>query len=124
MSVLSVSLSPTHTFSKAPLAHITLPQNLGVEGDCHLGPFVQHRSRLHIRPAPANLRQVHIIHSELFEEFASTYEVRPGELGENITTKGVDLLGLGKGTRLIFVNEGEKEVEGEGEERKEARLRW
>jgi MOSC domain-containing protein YiiM len=123
--ILSVSLSITHAFSKTPLPSITLLENLGVEGDCHAGVNVQHRSRLHIQPAPPNLRQVHLIQSELFAEFekdgnGKKYVVRPGELGENITTRGLDLLALGRGTRLHFLNPrmGQREEANErGEER-------
>ncbi len=99
MSVLSVSLSKEHTFSKTPVCSITLLTDLGVEGDCHNGPTVQHRSRLHIKPTPINLRQVHLIQSEILEGFG----VRPADLGENITTTGIDLLALGKGTRIHFL---------------------
>jgi MOSC domain-containing protein YiiM len=88
---------------------ITLLVNLGVEGDAHCGVTVQHRSRLHIKPPPPNLRQVHLIQSDLFREFeqeqdVKLYTVQPGDLGENITTEGLDLLALGEGTRLHFVN--------------------
>lgn len=130
MSVLSVSLSTTHSFSKMPFPSITLIPNLGVENDCHLGTTVQHRSRLHIRPPPLNLRQIHLIHSELFEEFTKTgegYRVEPGQLGENITTQGIDLLRLGKGTRLVFLNEdkeaGDSEVKKEGKGKEHAVVR-
>lgn len=112
-TVLSVCKSSEHVFSKPCVDSITLIEHLGVEGDCHLGKTVQHRSRLHIRPPPLNLRQVHLIHSELFDEFnddeSSTDEegVKPGDLGENITTQGLDLLSFGVGTRLHFVNPGD-----------------
>ena len=99
MSVLNLSLSKAHEFSKTPVSSINLLTGLGVEGDCHLGPTVQHRSRLHIKPPPANLRQVHLIQNEVLEKL----NVSPSELGENITTNGIDLLGLGKGTRLHFL---------------------
>lgn len=110
MSVLSVAASPTHLFSKVPLNSITLIPGLGVEGDCHAGVTVQHRSRLHIKPPPANLRQVHLIHSELFDEVQKpdangvAHVVQPGDLGENVTTKGLDLLKLSEGTLLHFVD--------------------
>ncbi|KAI9849889.1 MAG: hypothetical protein M1837_000103 [Sclerophora amabilis] len=109
MSVISVSISTDHEFSKTPQTSITLIQGRGVKGDCHAGETVQHRSRLNIRPAPPNLRQVHLIQSELFEEFASagadgtTYQVAPGQLGENITTAELDLLSLSADTKLHFV---------------------
>ncbi|KAJ2979695.1 hypothetical protein NQ176_g3092 [Zarea fungicola] len=111
--VRAVCKSQQHVFSKAPIPAINLIKGLGVEGDCHLGRTVQHRSRLHIRPVPANLRQVHLIHSELFEQLSvptstedKAHIINPGDLGENITTEGVDLLSLGEGTKLHFFNDG------------------
>lgn len=117
-TVLSVCKSSEHVFSKIEVDEINLIENLGVQGDCHLGKTVQHRSRLHITPAPLNLRQVHLIHSELFDEFRShnkdghVHHVKPGDLGENITTVGLDLLAFGVGTKLRFVNPDELESEG------------
>lgn len=76
-------------------------ESLGVQGDSHAGTSVQHRSRVRRDPTQPNLRQVHLIHSVLFEEVAgSGYLVRPGDLGENVTTAGVDLLGLPRDTLL------------------------
>jgi hypothetical protein len=98
-TVISLSCSHDHLFSKSPQASISLIPNLGIQGDAHLGSTVQHRSRLHIRPPPANLRQVHLLHAEILDQV----DVKPGQLGENITTRGLDLLGLGGGTRLWFV---------------------
>ncbi|KAK2805303.1 hypothetical protein FQN50_006204 [Emmonsiellopsis sp. PD_5] len=110
MSVLSVSLSPTHSFSKSPVSSITLIPNLGVQGDAHAGQTVQHLSRLHIKPPPPNLRQVHLIHCELLASVSTSSgstttgkPLQPGDLGENITTTGLELLALGKGTKLRFV---------------------
>lgn len=101
--VVAVGRNEKHTFSKHRQDSITLQEGLGVEGDAHNGPTVQHRSRLNIRPPPANLRQVHLIHSELFEEVkAAGFTVAPLDLGENITTQGVELLNLPSGTRLQF----------------------
>jgi hypothetical protein len=194
-TVTSLSISPTHVFSKTSLPSITLLAGLGIAGDCHAGETVQHRSRLHIRPVPPNLRQVHLIHQELFEEVAPArktpirwrllvglmivicgsvipavgqellgpyrvvdafrnrptswevwgktlltmglrvmpfafmsiimikiceqyraekargsleagYVVKPGDLGENITTRGLDILSLPRDTLLVFVNPG------------------
>jgi MOSC domain-containing protein YiiM len=100
-SVVAVSASPTHSFSKAPAAEITLLAGLGVQGDAHCGVTVQHRSRVERDPSQPNLRQVHLIHAELFEELAGKgFVVGPGRLGENITTRGVDLLALPVGTEL------------------------
>ncbi|GAB1216160.1 hypothetical protein ATERTT37_005365 [Aspergillus terreus] len=105
-SVVSVSVSPTHSFSKKPVAAIRLIPGLGVEGDAHLGRTVQHRSRLHIKPPPPNLRQVHLIPAELFNEVATAGSPRlqPGDLGENVTTQGINLKGLSRGTKLRFVS--------------------
>jgi MOSC domain-containing protein YiiM len=99
MSVLSVSLSKSHDFSKEPKSSIILVKGLGVEGDCHAGITVQHRSRLHIKPPPPNLRQVHLIQYETLRQF----DLKPSELGENITTLGIDLLALSTGTKLHFL---------------------
>ncbi|MCJ1385510.1 hypothetical protein MMC17_008633 [Xylographa soralifera] len=112
MSVIATSLSPRHTFSKTSLSSITLIAGLGVKDDCHSGITVQHRSRLHIKPSPPNLRQVHLIHSELFSEVrdlepcseGEAFVVKPGDLGENITTVNIDLLALSAGTKLHFVS--------------------
>jgi len=99
--VISVSRSETHTFSKQTVDAIRLLAGLGVEGDAHMGQTVKHRSRVAVNPDQPNLRQVHLIHAELFEEVRkSGYHVEPGQMGENITTRGIDLLGLPTGTRL------------------------
>jgi MOSC domain-containing protein YiiM len=108
---ISVSVHSEHVFSKPQVASINLLKGLGVEGDAHCGEKVQHLSRTHIKPPPPNLRQVHLIHSELYDEFKSVtgpnvkpYDVKPGDLGENITTSRLDLLSLGVGTKLHFFN--------------------
>jgi MOSC domain-containing protein YiiM len=90
-----------HTFSKQSVDRIQLVEGLGVLGDSHAGATVQHRSRVRQDPNQPNLRQVHLIHGELIEELANAgYTVRPGDLGENVTTAGVDLLGLPQDTLL------------------------
>lgn len=100
-SVASVSLSPHHAFSKDKAPHIQLLAGLGVEGDTHLGVTVQHRSRVAQDPTQPNLRQVHLIHAELFEELAAKgFAISAGQLGENITTHGLDLLALPVDTEL------------------------
>ena len=100
-SVVAVSRSPRHSFSKRPELFITLKAGLGVEGDAHSGPTVKHRSRVARDPLQPNLRQVHLIHAELFDELsAEGFTVHPGDLGENVTTSGIDLLSLPQGTRL------------------------
>lgn len=99
--VHSVSLSPAHTFSKELASSLTLLAGLGIQGDAHCGATVKHRSRVAQDPSQPNLRQVHLIHAELFEELASRgFQVEPGQLGENIATVGVDLLGLPQDTLL------------------------
>jgi len=99
--VLAVHVSPSHSFSKPMVDHIELLEGLGVKGDAHCGVTVKHRSRVAANPSEPNLRQVHLIHAELFDLLAAAgYEVGPGELGENITTRGLDVLGLPVGTRL------------------------
>lgn len=99
--VTAVSRSRTHTFSKQLEPSIHLLAGLGVEGDAHMGKTVKHRSRVAKDPTQPNLRQVHLIHAELFEEVGeSGFSVAPGELGENITTQGLDLLGLPTGAQL------------------------
>lgn len=112
-TVVAVCLSPAHTFSKPNQSCIRLIAGLGVEGDAHLGETVQHLSRKKRHPQEPNLRQVHLIHAELFDELrAAGFEVAPGEMGENITTKGIDLLSLPAGTRLRLGNSAVVEVTG------------
>ncbi len=102
-AVTAVSLSESHSFSKANLPRIRLLQGLGVEGDAHCGATVQHLSRIAKTPDLPNLRQVHLIHSELHDELRSSgFEVQPGDMGENITTRGIDLLSLPEGARLFI----------------------
>ncbi len=101
--VVSVSRNETYGFSKPVRAEITLVAGTGVEGDAHAGVHVKHRYRVRADPSQPNLRQVHLIHQELFAEVgAKGYPVLPGELGENVTTSGIDLVGLPVGTILRF----------------------
>ena len=100
-TVAAVSRSKSHKFSKSPEMSIRLLAGLGVEGDAHMGETVKHRSRVRVDPTLPNLRQVHLIHAELHEELkAAGFNVHPGDIGENITTRGIDLLGLPTGTVL------------------------
>ncbi|HXD59777.1 MAG TPA: MOSC domain-containing protein [Thermoleophilaceae bacterium] len=100
-AVVAVSRNDTHAVSKPNCAAITLLAGLGVEGDTHAGETVQHRSRVARDPTQPNLRQVHLIHSELHDELRSSgFHVAPGQMGENVTTRGVDLLALPTGARL------------------------
>jgi MOSC domain-containing protein YiiM len=102
-SVIAVSLSQIHQFTKPNRDSIRLITGRGVEGDAHFGETVKHRSRVAVDPTQPNLRQVHLIHAELHDELrAAGFEVLPGQMGENITTRGVDLLGLPTGTRLYL----------------------
>jgi MOSC domain-containing protein YiiM len=99
--VVTVNCSPVHSMQKPSLDAIRLLVGLGVEGDAHMGVTVKHRSRVARDPTQPNLRQVHLMHSELHDELrAAEYVVGPGQMGENITTKGVDLLALPTGTLL------------------------
>jgi MOSC domain-containing protein YiiM len=99
--VIAVSLSGAHTMSKPNVARIRLLEGLGVDGDAHMGATVKHRSRVARDPTQPNLRQVHLIHAELFDELrAKGFDVTPGLMGENVTTQGIDLLALPAGTRL------------------------
>ena len=99
--VTAVSSSATHTMSKPNQESIRLLSGLGVAGDAHQGETVKHRSRVARDPTVPNLRQVHLIHAELHDELRETgFTITPGEMGENVTTRGVDLLGLPAGARL------------------------
>lgn len=112
-TVEAVSRSAEYTFTKPNADGVRLLVGLGVEGDVHQGVTVKHRSRVERDASAPNLRQVHLIHAELFEELASAgFSVAPGQVGENITTRGVDLLGLPTGTLLHLGSEAVVEVTG------------
>ncbi|NDK23344.1 MOSC domain-containing protein [Streptomyces sp. TR1341] len=112
-SVTAVSSNGVYSFSKPNRPSITLLTGLGVEGDVHAGVTVKHRSRVAQDPTQPNLRQVHLIQEELFAEVgAAGFRVAPGELGENITTRGLDLLALPVGTLLRIGAEAVVEVTG------------
>ncbi|WP_280218692.1 MOSC domain-containing protein, partial [Nocardia neocaledoniensis] len=111
--VIAVSSSGEHTFTKERRDVIRLLAGLGVEGDAHAGETVKHRSRVAQDPTQPNLRQVHLMPRELFDELAGEgFDVAPGQLGENITTTGLDLLGLSAGTLLRIGPEAVVEVTG------------
>lgn len=99
--VVAVHRSSDHAFSKEECAEIEIVAGMGVRGDTHAGETVQHLSRVRVDPSQPNLRQVHLIHCELFDEMAElSFELLPGQLGENISTRGIDLLALGRDDRL------------------------
>ncbi|MBT2502323.1 MOSC domain-containing protein [Curtobacterium sp. ISL-83] len=99
--VVDVSRDPAHHFSKPVVDEVVLVEGWGIEGDAHAGTTVQHRSRVARDPSQPNLRQVHLLHAELFDELAAAgYEVAPGQMGENVTTRGIDLLELPENTLL------------------------
>jgi MOSC domain-containing protein YiiM len=101
MLVVAVASDADHRFSKRQVDSIRLVEGLGVAGDAHSGVTVQHRSRVAKDPTQPNLRQVHLIHQEILDEVeAAGFAVPPGALGENVTTRGLDLLGLSTGTEL------------------------
>lgn len=111
--VFAVARSAGHTFSKPVHPSIRLIAGLGVEGDAHSGATVKHRSRVRRAPLEPNLRQVHLIHAELHDELrARGFDVRSGDMGENVTTRGIDLLALPVGTRLHLGSEAVVEVTG------------
>lgn len=111
--VTAVSVSATHTFTKPSTGAIRLIAGLGVEGDAHLGVTVKHRTLVRSDPTRPNNRQVHLMHSELHEELRDAgFAVEGGTIGENITTRGIYLLGLPTGTRLHLGKEAVVEVTG------------
>ncbi|MDB5648485.1 MAG: hypothetical protein JWL62_5 [Hyphomicrobiales bacterium] len=111
--VMAVASARTHQLAKTPCDEILLLQDLGIEGDAHLGRTTQHQTQVRKDPTRPNLRQVHLIHAELFAELADRgFNVLPSELGENITTAGIDLLGLPRGTQLLIGSDVVIEVTG------------
>ena len=113
LTILAVSRSATHTMVKPNQDAIRLLAGLGVEGDAHAGETVKHRSRVARDPTQANLRQVHLIHSELHDELREAgFWVAAGQMGENVTTTGIDLLGLPTGARLLLGESAVVEVTG------------
>ena len=112
-TVTAVSLNAGHHFSKPNVLSIRLLKGLGVEGDAHAGETVKHRSRVRRDPTQPNLRQVHLVHSELFDELRGKgFTVTPGDIGENVTTRGIDLLALPTGTRLRLGDTATVEITG------------
>lgn len=112
-TVTAVGSNGAYSFTKPNRDSVMLLAGLGVEGDVHAGVTVKHRSRVAQDPTRPNLRQVHLIHEELFAEVGGEgFEVAPGDLGENITTRGIDLLGLPVGTLLRIGDDAVLEVTG------------
>jgi MOSC domain-containing protein YiiM len=111
--VVAVSRRKNHSLSKENQNSISLRPGLGVEGDAHLGETVQHLSRIARDPSQPNLRQVHLLHAELQDELqALGFTIGPGQIGENVTTRGIDLLALPAGTRLYLGGAAVVEVTG------------
>ena len=111
--VTAVGRSAKHTLVKPSQDSIRLVAGLGVEGDAHLGEQIKHRSRVRRNPQEPNRRQVHVIHAELHDELrAGGFAVEAGQMGENVTTRGIDLLGLPTGTRLRMGDSAVVEVTG------------
>jgi MOSC domain-containing protein YiiM len=111
--VLGVSKDRHHRFSKRPCESITLLPELGVDGDAHAGVTVRHRSRVAADPTQPNLRQVHLIHAEFFDDAREHgYELSHGDLGENVLTAGLDVLSLPRDTRLRLGEEAVVRVTG------------
>ncbi|WP_250892929.1 MOSC domain-containing protein [Curtobacterium aurantiacum] len=111
--VVAVSKDGEHRFSKPLVDAVTLVAGWGIEGDAHAGTTVQHRSRVARDPSQPNLRQVHLLHAELFAEVAEAgFSVEPGQMGENVTTSGIDLLGLPEGAVLHLGDDASVRVTG------------
>ena len=113
MKVEAVHTGAVHGIGKESAGAVRLVAGLGVDGDVHAGETVKHRSRVRKDPTQPNLGQIHLIHTELHEELADRgFDVRPGEMGENVTTSGVELLGLPRGARLRLGSDALIEVTG------------
>lgn len=111
--VVAVSKSSKHSFSKENCEKIKLLAGLGVEGDAHMGEKVKHRSRVRQNPDQPNLRQVHLLHCEIFDELSTKgMDIKPGEIGENISTRGIELLNLPKDSILEIGNQAKIQITG------------
>jgi MOSC domain-containing protein YiiM len=112
-AVEAVHASPTHSMTKTDRLTVRLVRGLGVEGDAHLGAAVQHRSRLRRDATQPNLRQVHLLPAELHVELRDRgFQIGAGQMGENVTTRGIDLLGLPRAARLHLGQNAVVEVTG------------
>lgn len=111
--VIGVHRSANHSFNKFSEASVSLIEGLGIEGDAHMGTTVKHRSRVAQDPTQPNLRQVHLVPTEIHEHLSGLgYDVEPGEMGENITTQGADLNALPVGTVLALGPDARVELTG------------
>lgn len=111
--VVAVAKDGEHRFSKRLASAVRLVAGHGIEGDAHQGVTVKHRSRVAADPTQANLRQVHLIQAELFDELKRKgFDVGPADLGENVTTSGIDLLALPRGALLRLGADAVLEVTG------------
>ncbi len=112
-SVIAVCSRDAHLFSKENREEIELIKNFGINGDAHAGMYVKHRSRVKKNPKQLNLRQVHLIPIELLNEMKQhRYDLHPGDLGENITTSGIDLINLPLNSQINIGEEVVLEVKG------------
>ncbi len=112
-TVVAVASSGRHTMVKELQAAVVLVAGLGIEGDAHQGRTVKHRSRVRRDPTQPNLRQVHLVGAELHDRLRGEgFDLAPGEMGDNVTTLGIDLLGLPTGTRLQLGGDAVVEVTG------------
>jgi MOSC domain-containing protein YiiM len=99
--VAAVAARKAHRISKDAQLSIRLIAGQGVAGDAHCGQTVKHRSRVAKDPHQPNLRQVHLVQGELLDALSgSGLQILPAAMGENILTKGIDLLAMPEGTRL------------------------
>ncbi|MDK9696756.1 MAG: MOSC domain-containing protein [Siculibacillus sp.] len=111
--VIAVGFDDAHRFSKRVAPSIRLLAGVGVEGDAHAGATVKHRSRVAVDPSAPNLRQVHLISTEILDALAAKgFALAPGDLGENILTRGIDLLALPRGARLAIGEDAVIEITG------------
>lgn len=112
-TVIALAYDALHRVSKRPTERVRLIAGLGVEGDAHAGLTMQHRSRWVKQRTVANVRQVHLIHAELFDALQHQgFDIVPAQIGENVTTRGINLLGLSTGTRLRLGEEAVIEITG------------
>ena len=111
--VVAVSRAPLHGFAKQVQPSIRLLAGEGVEGDAHRGTTVQHLYQVRRDPTRPNLCQIHLFAEEKLEELAAAgFALGPGEMGENVLTRGIDLLCLPQRTRVRLGAEAMVEITG------------